>query len=75
MSLRNIYIGVPKRSHNKTIYEQEWIICVMPVVVYPKGYIEKMLKDVEEIKQKMAAVEQPVFDTVRKLIAGLESED
>ena len=31
--------------------------------------------DPEEIKQKAAAGEQPVFDTVRKLIAGLESED
>ena len=57
------------------IYEQDGIICVMPVVVYPKGYIDKLLKDVEEIKHKVAAGEQPVFDTVDELIAGLESED
>ena len=57
------------------IYEQEGIICIMPVVVYPKGYIEKILKDVEETKQKVVAGELPVFDTAGKLIAGLESED
>ena len=27
------------------IYEQEGIICIMPVVVYPKGHINKLMKD------------------------------
>ena len=57
------------------IYEQDGIICIMPVVVYPKGYVEKLLRDVEDIRKKVAAGEQPVFDNVDELILCLESED
>ena len=57
------------------IYEQEGIICIMPVVVYPKSRVNRLLNDVEEIKKKIAAGEQPVFDSVDELISSLESED
>jgi len=57
------------------IYEKDGIICIMPVVVYPKGYVDKLLRDVEQIKQKIATGEQPVFDSVDKLMSSLESED
>jgi len=56
------------------IYEQEGIICIMPVVVYPKAYVDKLLHDVAEIKRKVAAGEQPTFDSADDLIAGLESD-
>lgn len=57
------------------IYEQEGIICIIPVVVYPKGYVDSLLHDVEEIKKKVAVGEQPVFDNIDELISSLESED
>ena len=57
------------------IYEQEGIICIMPVVVYSKDYVDRLLNDVAEIKRKVAAGEQPVFDSVDKLISSLESEN
>ena len=57
------------------IYEQEGIICIMPVVVYPKGYIDRLVNDVAEIKERIATGEQPMFDSVDNLISGLESED
>ena len=52
------------------IYEQDGLICIMPVVVYPKGYVEKLLKDVDEIKRKIASNEQPVFDNIEDMIAN-----
>ena len=47
----------------------------MPVVVYPKGYVDKILEDVEKIKQDVRAGLQPVFDNVDDLIASLEDSD
>ena len=57
------------------IYEQEGIICIMPVVVYPKDCVDRLINDVAEIKRKIVTGEQPVFDSVDNLISGLESED
>jgi AbrB family looped-hinge helix DNA binding protein len=57
------------------IFEENGMICIMPVVVYPKGYVEKLLSDVEDIKRKVAAGEQPVFVNVSELIANLEGDD
>jgi len=54
------------------IFEENGIICIMPVVVYPKNYVDKLLNDVEEIKRKIVVGEQPVFDTIDALIADLE---
>lgn len=57
------------------IYEQDGIICIMPVVVYPKGYVDKLLEDVENIKNDMLAGKQAVFSNVNDLIADLEGDD
>jgi len=56
------------------IFEDKGMICIMPVVVYPKGYVEKILDDVENIRQDVAAGRQPVFDNVDDLIAALEGD-
>ena len=57
------------------IFEDKGMICVMPVVVYPKGYVEKILEDVEKIRRDVKAGLQPVFDDVDDLIASLEGDD
>ena len=57
------------------VYERDGVICMMPVVVYPKGYINKLRRDIQEVKEKIAAGEQPLFDSVDELISYLESED
>ena len=57
------------------IYEQDGIICIMPVVVHPKGYVDKLLEDVENIKNDMLAGKQAVFSNVNDLIANLEGDD
>ena len=57
------------------IYEQEGLICIMPAVVYSNEYINKLLNDITEIKRKIITGEQPVFNSMDELIAGLESDD
>lgn len=56
------------------IFEQDGTICMMPVVVYPKKYIDELRGEIDEAKAKIASGEQPVFDSVDALFAKLEAE-
>ena len=53
-------------------YEQDGIICAMPVTVYPKKYLDLLREEVEETKLKISSGEQPVFDNLDALFAKLE---
>jgi len=77
-------VTIPKQLVNKLglsigdkleIFEDNGMICIMPVVVYPKGYVDKILEDVENIRQNVAAGYQPVFNNLDDLIASLEGDD
>ena len=56
------------------IFEQDGTICMMPVVVYPKKYLDELRGEIDEAKAKIASGEQPVFDSVDALIAKLEAD-
>ena len=51
------------------IFEQDGTICMMPVVVYPKKYLDELRGEIDEAKAKIASGEQPVFDSVDALFA------
>jgi len=77
-------ITIPKQLINRLglspgdkleIFENNGMICIMPVVVYPKGYVDKILEDVETIRQNMSAGRQLVFNDIDDLIASLEGDD
>ena len=55
------------------IFEQDGTICMMPVVVYPKKYLDELRGEIDEAKAKIASGEQPVFDSVDALFAKLEA--
>ena len=54
------------------VYEKDGIICIIPVTVYPKKYLDELRDEIEATKVKIAAGEQPVFDNVIALFAKLE---
>jgi len=54
------------------IVEQDGTLCLMPVVVYPKKYIDELRDEIDEAKAKIASGEQPAFDSVDALLAKLE---
>ena len=54
------------------ISEKDGVICIMPVAIYPKKYLDELHKEIEETKAKIASGEQPVFDSVDALFAKLE---
>ena len=56
------------------IFEEDGTICMMPVVVYPKKYLDELREEIDEAKAKIASGEQPVFDSVDALFAKLEAD-
>ena len=54
------------------IYEKDGLLYMMPVIVYPKKYLDELRDEIEAAKAKIASGEQPVFDNVDALIAKLE---
>ena len=56
------------------IYEKDGGICIMPVMVYPKKYMEDLRREINDVKAKLASGEQPVFDSIDTLFDALESD-
>ena len=54
------------------IVENDGTIQIMPVAVYPKKYLDELRSEINETKAKIAAGEQPVFDTVDELFEMLD---
>ena len=54
------------------IFEKDGMICLMPVVVYPKKYVEELRSEISQVKEHLSKGEQPVFDSVDALFANLE---
>ena len=55
------------------VFEKDGTICMMPVAVYPKKYLDELRDEINEAKAKIASGEQPVFDNVDALFAKLET--
>lgn len=69
-------ITIPKEIINRLglnegdkleITEKDGVIYIMPVVVYPKKYVEALLGEIAQAKAKIASGEQPVFDSTEDL--------
>lgn len=57
------------------IRELDGTIYLLPVVVYPKKYLQELQEEIAEVKEKLVAGEQPVFDSVDALFQYLEKGD
>ena len=56
------------------IVEKDGAIYMMPVVVYPKKYVDDLRREIADTKEKLTAGKQPVFDSVDALLADLEAD-
>lgn len=56
------------------IFEKDGSICIMPVTVYPEKYLNELREEINDVKTKIAAREQPCFDSIDALFNKLESE-
>ena len=48
---------------------------MIPIAVYPRGYVDKILEDVDKIRHDVKAGLQPTFDNIEDLIASLDGDD
>lgn len=55
------------------ISEKDGMICIMPVVVYPKKYVDELKDEIAEVREKVASGTQPTFTNIDALFEQLES--
>jgi AbrB family looped-hinge helix DNA binding protein len=55
------------------IVEKNGMIWIMPVVVYPKKYLDELKEEITKIKNNLAEGTQPVFETTEDLFKQLDS--
>ena len=61
-----------KEGDKLEVFERDGLICIMPVVVYPKKYLDALREEIDEAKAKIASGGQPVFDNLDALFEKLE---
>lgn len=54
------------------IMEKDGMIYIMPVTVYPKKYLNELRNEIDDVKEKLKAGEQPIFDNLDALFDKLE---
>lgn len=57
---------------NLEITEKDGIIYMIPVVVYPKKYVEDLQSEIKTLKSNISEGKQPVFNNIDDLISKLE---
>ncbi|MBR3706837.1 MAG: AbrB/MazE/SpoVT family DNA-binding domain-containing protein [Firmicutes bacterium] len=54
------------------IYVNDGMICIMPVAVYPKKYLEELRGEISVVRENIENGRQPLFDNVDALFERLE---
>ena len=54
------------------IYEKDGMICMVPVVVYPKKVVEVLNAEIAQLKEDIKTGNKPVFDSIDALMQSLE---
>lgn len=62
-----------RKGDKLDIFEKDGSICIMPVTVYPKKYLDELQEEINDVKAKLVSGEQPVFDNVDALFDKLEA--
>ena len=52
--------------------EKDGVIQLIPVVVYPKKYVNELKNEIAEMKRKIADGTQPTFSSIDELFDALE---
>ena len=63
-----------KEGDEIELIKKDGLIQIIPVVIYPKKYINELKEELSEIKKKIKTGDQPVFDTVDDLFDHLENQ-
>jgi len=61
-----------KEGDKFDIFEQDGMIYLVPVTIYPKQYILELKNEIDELKNKIADGEQQLFDDIDELFNKME---
>ncbi len=61
-----------KEGDQLDVYEDAGSIRIMPVVVYPKGYVNQLRSEIDQLKDNIKKGKTPVFDKLDSLFADLD---
>lgn len=62
-----------KEGDKLEITEKDGVIQLIPVVVYPKKLVDELKIEIDEVKAKVKAGSQPIFDSIDSLFDELEN--
>lgn len=54
------------------VVEKDGVIQLIPVVVYPKKYVDELKNEIAEMKRKLADGTQPTFSSIDELFDAFE---
>ena len=66
-------LGIKEGDEYEIIEREDGSILMVPVVTYPKAYIEKLKKEFDEVSEKIDKGEWPVFDNAEDMTRYLET--
>lgn len=61
-----------KEGDKLEITEKDGVIQIMPVVVYPKKFVDELKMEINDVKARVKAGSLPVFDSIDSLFDELE---
>lgn len=65
-------LGIKEGDEFEIVERADGSILMVPVVTYPKAYIDKLKKEFNETSEKINKGEWPVFDNVNDMVEYLE---
>lgn len=68
-------LGIKEGDEYEVVGREDGSILLVPVVTYPKAYVDKLVKEFEKTSEKIDKGEWPVFSSVDEMMNYLESTD
>ena len=56
------------------VYEKDGVICLMPVTVYPKKYVDELRREIDSLKADIKSGKKPALDSIDSLFNELERD-
>lgn len=56
------------------VYEKDGVICMVPVAVYPKEYVDDIHREIDQLKKSLRTGKQPEFEGIDSLISMLKED-
>ncbi len=61
-----------KEGDKLDVFEKDGMICMIPVAVYPKKYVDTLQEEISTLKENIRTGKQPLFDSIDALLNKLE---